>query len=80
MSAREPPEMNVGSQPLDGLLTGLGLTNHDLVAASTEQLTHKMVQKGRKGRRLTFNARQKILNALNRRTGGHYSLEQLFNY
>lgn len=50
--------------PLDSLMTRLNLTNHDLVAASTEQLTHKMVAKGRKGRKLTPNAQHKIWSAL----------------
>ena len=80
MSLPQPVDMNVGPQPLDGVMRELGLSNHDLVAASTEQLTHKMVQKGRKGRRLTANARNKILNALSRLTGRAYVLEQLFNY
>lgn len=52
------------SQPLDSLMTRLNLTNADLVRASTEQLSFKMVQKGRKGRHLTRNVQQKILNAL----------------
>ena len=36
--------------PLDELMTELGLSNADLVKASTEQLTFKMVQKARGGR------------------------------
>ncbi len=51
-------------QPLDLLMTKLGLTNANLVDASTEQLSFKMVQKGRKGKRLTPNIQEKILNAL----------------
>ncbi len=58
----------------------LGLQNHDLVAASAEQLTHKMVQKGRKGRRLTRNIQEKILRALNKASGRSFTLDQLFNY
>lgn len=45
-------------------MTQQGLTNADLVKASTQQLTFKMVQKGRKGRPLTPNVQKKILNAL----------------
>ena len=45
-------------------MTRLGLTNADLVNASTEQLSFKMVQKGRRGRRLTPNMQSKILTAL----------------
>ena len=51
-------------QPLDTLMVQLGLSNADLVKASTEQLSFKMVQKGRKGRRLTINVQEKILKAL----------------
>ncbi len=51
-------------QPLDQIMTKLGLSNAQLVNASTEQLTFKMVQKGRRGRRLTPNVQEKILNAL----------------
>ena len=72
---------DLGTQPLDALMTKHGLSNHSLVAASTEQLSHKMVQKARKGRRLTPKAKNKILAAL------HVALPEkkfahrdLFNY
>ena len=55
---------SLGLQPLDALMAKHGLTNHALVAASTEQLSHKVVQKARKGRRLTPRAKNKILEAL----------------
>ena len=55
---------DLGVQPLDALMTKHGLTNHALVAASTEQLSHKVVQKARKGRRLTPKAKTKVLTAL----------------
>ncbi len=53
-----------GGTLLDALMARLQLTNADLVRASTEQLTFKMVQKGRKGRKLTFNVQHKILSAI----------------
>jgi len=58
-------ERDLGVQPVDGLMTGWGLTNHGLVDASTEQLNHKQVQKARKGRRLTLAMMQKLTRALN---------------
>jgi len=61
----ESPDRDLGPQPLDTLLDTLGIDNHRLVAASTEQLTHKQVQKARKGRRISRNSQQKILKALN---------------
>ena len=74
-------EMDMGTQPLDAIMTQLGLSNDDLAHASTEQLTHKMVQKGRKGRRLTLNAQLKIKRALNTaKPGENSTLEKLFNY
>ena len=64
----EPGPVNMDNEPtpppFDALMTQLGLTNADLVKASTDQLTFKMVQKGRKGRRLTINGQEKILRAL----------------
>jgi len=45
-------------------MTQLGISNADLVHASTQQLTFKNVQKGRVGRRLTPNIQDKILTAL----------------
>jgi hypothetical protein len=57
-----------------------GLRAHDLVAISTQQLTHKMVSRACKGRRLTPNVQSKIREALNQSTGKQYSLEELFTY
>lgn len=59
-------ERNLGTQPLDALMLQLGLDNHALVAASVEPLTHKAVQRARKGRRLTPHMRQRIATALHR--------------
>jgi len=58
---------DLGLQPLDAILDEIGLTNHQLVALSTEQLTHKQVQKARKGKRISVNIQRKILRALNAR-------------
>lgn len=78
-------DRQMGTQPLDAILTEKGLSNKDLVAASTDQLTHKQVQKSRKGRRVTANIQQKILVALNAIESGEegkpgYQLTDLFNY
>ena len=73
--------MEKGIQPLDALLTQINLKNNDLVKASRNQLTHRVVAKGRKGRRLTNNSRMKILTALNNvQTEKVYRLKDLFNY
>jgi len=74
-------ENQLGVQPLDAVMTSLELTNADLVAASTEQLTFKMVQKSRKGRRITPNIQNKILHAIqNAKLGQHFRLADLFTY
>jgi len=73
-------ELELGVQPLDAIMEERGLKNHDLVAASKDGLTHKQVQKGRKGRRLTRHIQEKIVAALSARTGEAYKLDQLFNY
>lgn len=78
---KEPAEKDFGVQPLDAVMTRLGLSNHDLVSASTQQLSHKMVQKGRQGRRLTLKAQQKILTAvLAAKPDTRLALQDLFNY
>ena len=73
-------ERNLGEQPVVHIMERHGLSAHDLVAASTEHLTHKMVSRARKGRRLTPNVQQKVLNAVNAATGGEYVRADLFNY
>jgi hypothetical protein len=73
-------ERDLGPQPIAAILAKLNMKPHDLVAASTQQLTHKMVSRACKGRRLTINAQLKVLNALNTATGKNYSLRDLFNY
>jgi hypothetical protein len=76
----EAIERDLGPQPIAEILAARNLKPHDLVAASTQQLTHKMVSRACKGRRLTINAQLKVLNALNLATGQNYSLKDLFNY
>ena len=72
---------DLGLQPLDGILNRLGVSNTDLVKGSTSQLAHKMVQRGRKGRRLTPNVQNKILEALRTVCPGEpFTLKDLFNY
>ena len=74
--------MDMGLQPLDAILEKLGMSNHDVVAASGEQLTHKVVQKGRRGRQLTRRAQDKILRALTKAAGegANFTRDQLFTY
>ena len=78
-SASEPP-LEFGVQPLDHLITQHQLTNKELVDASSEQLSFKMIQKGRRGRKLSRNVQFKILRAINAATEKDYQLKDLFNY
>ena len=73
-------ERDLGPQPIAAILAKYNLKPHNLVAASMQQLTHKMVSRAAKGRRLTLNTQTKVLNALNTTTGKSYSLRDLFNY
>lgn len=73
-------ERNLGEQPLARIMAEHGLKAHDLVAASTDQLTHKMVARACKGRRLTPRVQTKIRDALNKTTEGNYSFSDLFTY
>ncbi len=73
-------ERNLGLQPIGEIMAGHNLKPHDLVAASTKQVTHKMVARACKGRKLTLNTKTKILDALNLATDKNYTLSDLFNY
>lgn len=69
-----------GPQPLSALLARHELSPTDLVRASREQLTHKMVARATKGRQLSGNAMSKVLRALNAAAQSTYDLPDLFNY
>ena len=73
-------ERNLGEQPVAQIMREQNLKSHDLVAVSTVEMTHKMVSRACKGRRLTLNTQLKVLAALNRATGKTYTLDDLFNY
>lgn len=77
-------QRDLGTQPLDALMVQLEIDNHSLVASSKEHLTHKMVARGRKGRRLTLNIQDKITNAMNAVLKGKehapVAAKDLFNY
>lgn len=73
-------ERNFGPQPIADIMLQLQLKAHDLVEASTEQLTHKMVARAVKGRRLTNNTKGIVQRAMSQATGNVYKLVQLFNY
>jgi len=73
-------ERNLGEQPIARIMVDHSLKARDLVAISTQHLTHKMVSRACKGRRLTPNVQSKIRDALNESTGKEYSMEELFTY
>jgi hypothetical protein len=73
-------ERNMGEQPIMSILAEHELKAQDLVAASTEHLTHKMVARACKGRRLTPNVKLKVCNALNTAANKEYAIKGLFNY
>jgi hypothetical protein len=73
-------DKNLGEQPISRIMAASKLKPHDLVAHSDEQLTHKMVARAIKGRRLTPHAQSKVRNALNKVVGKDYSLKDLFTY
>jgi hypothetical protein len=78
--ANEGIERDLGPQPIAAIMIERNLKPHDLVAVSTQQLSHKMVSRACKGRRLTLKTQTKVLNALNLAAGQNYSLKDLFNY
>lgn len=79
-AVNEDIERNMGEQPIAGIMQKQNLVSRDLVEASTEHITFKMVSRACKGRWLTFNTKTKIRNALNKAAGKNYSIPELFNY
>ncbi len=73
-------ERNLGEQPIARILIENKLTNRDLVSASNENITYKMLARAIKGRRLTPHVQVKICNALNRASGKFFTVSDLFNY
>ncbi len=73
-------ERNLGEQPIVRVMAEHALKGHDVVVRAPEPITHKMVARACKGRRLTQNAQNKVRNALNAAAGKEYSLKELFNY
>ncbi len=76
--SRDP--RNLGEQPLARLMIERGLRPTDLVAASTEQLTHRMVTRAMKGRRLTANTMGKVHRAWNHAAESEHERRELFDY
>lgn len=75
-----PVEMNLGEQPILAVITERNLKAHDLVTASNGRITHKMVTRACKGRRLTRNTQALVCDALNAACHGTFVVGDLFNY
>ena len=73
-------ERNLGPQPLAAAMERLGLSPHDLVAASPSPITHKMVARAAKGRRVTRHTAELVLAALNAAANSSYGLGDIFGY
>ena len=73
-------ERNLNEQPIARILEENKLTKSDLISASTENITYKMLARACKGRRLTPRVQVKICNTLNRATGKAFTVKDLFNY
>jgi hypothetical protein len=58
-------ERNLGTQPMDAILTEHGIANSELVTNSKDPITHKAVQRARKGRKLTRRMQQRMVAATN---------------
>ncbi len=78
--------MELGVQPIDALMEEYTLKNNDLVSASTEQLSHKIVNKARKGRKITKRLQRKVMDAFNAACHARFDdytpleKESFFNY
>ncbi|MBM4103673.1 MAG: hypothetical protein FJ263_06410 [Planctomycetes bacterium] len=73
-------QYDYGPQPIAAIMEQRKLRPTALVAASTEQITHKMVSRACKGRKLSRRVQLKIMRALNTVTQQEYKLKDLFTY
>jgi hypothetical protein len=73
-------ERDLGEKPIKQIIEQYALKNSDLISASTENITYKMLSRACKGRRLTPHVQQKICNSLNNATGKVFLINDLFNY
>ncbi|MEY2725665.1 MAG: hypothetical protein RLZZ458_1532 [Planctomycetota bacterium] len=77
----QPPESrDMGPQPLGQLMTAQSLKPGDLVNASPDQITHKLVSRAIKGRWLTPHSKRLVIRAWRAATGSDEGTEELFNY
>lgn len=73
-------DRDLGRQPIAEIMETLNLKPHDVVASSSVQMTHKMVSRAMKGRRLTPHVKNKVRDALNNAAEKSYRIGDLFNY
>lgn len=71
---------DMGEQPIAAIIEKHGLKPNDLVKASPTPMTHKMVKRACKGRKLTGNTMRIVRDALNAALSEKYKLPDLFNY
>ncbi len=76
----DPVQRDLGEQPLAQLLADHSLKPHDLVATNPTHLTHKLITRATKGRRLTPHSQKLVLTALNQATGKTFTKADLFTY
>ena len=80
MSQPDPEKRDFGPQPLAALLEHSGLSHHDLVELSPEQLNHKQVQRAAQGRKLTLKMKQKLARTANFAIWGRLTNEERENF
>jgi hypothetical protein len=80
METADRHPMELGTQPLQQLMSARGLKAHDIVVAANGPMTHKAVSRACKGRRLTPRMQAKVLDAVSRACGEPLPMSALFNY
>ncbi len=76
----EPIQRDLGEQPIARIMAERDVVRRDLVVASNQRVTHKMVARACKGRRLTLHSQHLVLDALNKAAGADYEMADLFLY
>lgn len=77
---RDELKRNLGEQPIMAIMEERGLRAKDLLAASPVPMTHKLVARACKGRRLTNHSKKVVLEALQLACDHIYTMKDVFNY
>ncbi len=73
-------ERDLGPQPIAAIMSELNITTGDVVGASQDNITYKMLSRACKGRRLTVHVQEKVRKAVSAAASKDFAMNELFTY